>query len=542
MSRIPKFFRKKEQSTEETPTNDDVAPPEQELSGSNLKRSKSLRTPRPIVRSTFIPSTATLDPSDPESQVSHLQQPATLSRGVATSNPGSRASSPYVAQTDDARITTVVSPMAETTGGRQRSTSISARQVAHTRSRSVVMRAEKGGLSNQVVLGRSKTPTSMTRISNQQKLKRTNSVENALAADSPMATHPTKTPVKSPVTRTESSGSANGRVTSPLSRNDDPKGSKVSRVLVMGEGTADLNKLASEFSKSLSGEQEEVDGTSMSKSGSLTSSVGGASDSSPLSPSSSHTHLPTSHTSRSSLPAPRSIGPAKSLETSASKSRLAVPGLKGTPPNGGGGGAPTSRPGSAKAYYSVQITSHVDDQERPRSVTATIVPAPMGERRASDDSSPSSGRNTPLERRASAELDGSVKSSTSIDETLKASCETPRTPYRVPKVRTAFTVGGNEQMGLNDLEGSVLLEAEDYRRIAQEVKALKTTLLRFKRELQNEVCYGGGWGCLCVCMCACACVVCVHFLSVCVCNLVCVCVCVCGVCVWCVCVCVCACV
>ena len=33
-------------------------------------------------------------------------------------------------------------------------------------------------------------------------------------------------------------------------------------------------------------------------------------------------------------------------------------------------------------------------------------------------------------------------------------------------------------MGLNDLEGSVLLEAEDYRRIAQEVKALKTTVLK----------------------------------------------------------------
>ena len=41
--------------------------------------------------------------------------------------------------------------------------------------------------------------------------------------------------------------------------------------------------------------------------------------------------------------------------------------------------------------------------------------------------------------------------------------------------------------GINELEGSVLLEADDYRRISNEVKSLKTLLLKLKRELQVDV-------------------------------------------------------
>ena len=41
--------------------------------------------------------------------------------------------------------------------------------------------------------------------------------------------------------------------------------------------------------------------------------------------------------------------------------------------------------------------------------------------------------------------------------------------------------------GINELEGCVLLEADDYRRIANEVKFLKTALLKLKRELQGDV-------------------------------------------------------
>ena len=44
---------------------------------------------------------------------------------------------------------------------------------------------------------------------------------------------------------------------------------------------------------------------------------------------------------------------------------------------------------------------------------------------------------------------------------------------------------------MNELEGSVLLEADDYRRLLNEVKALKTALLRLKREIQEDVSLGG---------------------------------------------------
>ncbi len=47
----------------------------------------------------------------------------------------------------------------------------------------------------------------------------------------------------------------------------------------------------------------------------------------------------------------------------------------------------------------------------------------------------------------------------------------------------------NNLAGMNELEGSVLLEADDYRRLVNEVKALKTALLKLKRELQEGV----GW-------------------------------------------------
>ncbi len=52
--------------------------------------------------------------------------------------------------------------------------------------------------------------------------------------------------------------------------------------------------------------------------------------------------------------------------------------------------------------------------------------------------------------------------------------------------------------GINELEGSVLLEADDYLRVCHDVKALKTSLLRLKREIQTDVsgcvlCGVGGW-------------------------------------------------
>ena len=520
MSRIPKFgfgFKKaKGQSIDEAPPVDATPPPpEQETT---MKRSKSLRVPRSVARSTYF--TPTNDQSDPEPQPTSHLQPAVVSRSGAASNPGSRAASPYVAQPPDEdpqRNTVVVSPTEILPpSSRQRTTSLSAKQGAHTRSRSVVLKATRGtggvggGQPPPIVLGRSKTPTATTRLGSAplRKLTRTNSVENTLSAEQSTSPTPTKTVVKSPMTRTDSSGTTNGHVTTPLSRNgSETKLGKVSRVLAMGEGAADLNKLASEFSESLSSSgQEDVDGAYMSRAGPLANSSirhspspsGGLSDSSPTSPSSQ------TATSRSLLPPPRSSagGPPRGLEASSSRSRLVVPSIKvGTTTTAQGS---TSRPGSAKAFYSVQVSAHPDAAGPPTADPLPPPPLPTSSsgvaRSTSDGSTPSSGRNTPADLRGSLELEGSTKSSVSVEETSKGATTTvaevtppPRTPYRVPKVRTAFAGegGGADHTGLNDLEGSVLLEAEDYRRIAQEVKALKTTLLRFKRELQNEVCVEG---------------------------------------------------
>jgi len=57
-----------------------------------------------------------------------------------------------------------------------------------------------------------------------------------------------------------------------------------------------------------------------------------------------------------------------------------------------------------------------------------------------------------------------------------------------PRVARTKAAPSSELAGMNELEGSVLLEADDYRKLFNEVKALKTALLRLKRELQDDVC------------------------------------------------------
>ena len=68
--------------------------------------------------------------------------------------------------------------------------------------------------------------------------------------------------------------------------------------------------------------------------------------------------------------------------------------------------------------------------------------------------------------------------------TVKVAGLPPRTPYRVAKTRGVPWTG---PAGIHELEGAVLLEADDYRRISNEVKSLKTALLKLKRELQADV-------------------------------------------------------
>ena len=56
--------------------------------------------------------------------------------------------------------------------------------------------------------------------------------------------------------------------------------------------------------------------------------------------------------------------------------------------------------------------------------------------------------------------------------------------YRTSRTKASPT---STPTGINELEGSVLLEADDYRRISNDVKSLKTALLKLKRELQADV-------------------------------------------------------
>ena len=143
------------------------------------------------------------------------------------------------------------------------------------------------------------------------------------------------------------------------------------------------------------------------------------------------------------------------------------------------------------------------------------------------DSTPSSGRSSPVQSKG--EEKPSRKSSIG-DSNLVVGRVTglpPRTPYRVARTR-AVTLTGSDVAGINELAGSVLLEADDYRRISNEVKALKTMLFKLKREIQGEVCMCVY--CVYVCMCVCVCVC-----ERCVCVYVCVrgvCVCVYGMCVY----------
>jgi hypothetical protein len=46
-------------------------------------------------------------------------------------------------------------------------------------------------------------------------------------------------------------------------------------------------------------------------------------------------------------------------------------------------------------------------------------------------------------------------------------------------------------VGINELEGAVLMDADEYLKISHEVKALKTAMLKLKRELQTDLQAGG---------------------------------------------------
>ena len=72
--------------------------------------------------------------------------------------------------------------------------------------------------------------------------------------------------------------------------------------------------------------------------------------------------------------------------------------------------------------------------------------------------------------------------------TNNSTCNCIYLSHRASRTKASPT---STPVGINELEGSVLLEADDYRRISNDVKSLKTALLKLKRELQADVsnCY-----------------------------------------------------
>lgn len=169
------------------------------------------------------------------------------------------------------------------------------------------------------------------------------------------------------------------------------------------------------------------------------------------------------------------------------------------------------RPSSATALYQQNESQSVS---RPRS--AAEVHKIQLSRQTSHNSSPSSsGRSTPLshlyhkgiveedegleigneKRKGSKELETNPRRPTGI-QTRTVTFRPGRSPFiRTPKtlkteIPSKLTENDEESaVGLNELEGAVLLDAEDYRRMLQEVKTLKSILLRLKRELTAD---GGG--------------------------------------------------
>ena len=112
-------------------------------------------------------------------------------------------------------------------------------------------------------------------------------------------------------------------------------------------------------------------------------------------------------------------------------------------------------------------------------------------------STPTGDRTTPVNRRGSGTRsnlaaprrtsptpDASGGTAVVASSSNRVTGLPPRTPYRVARTRMAPMA---TPAGMNELEGAVLLEADDYRKISNDVKSLKTALLKLKRELQSDV-------------------------------------------------------
>lgn len=203
-------------------------------------------------------------------------------------------------------------------------------------------------------------------------------------------------------------------------------------------------------------------------------------------------HSSLGHSSARSPSPPTSSSSSTGLSSHRSATTLSSS-TEAPPPDS----TPSSSSRAAKFLSSKSRSSSIESQQqqpssRPSSATSNyqILRRGSGGRQSSSGgggSTPSgSGRNTPVQQHRNSAGGKDVTDGGTVSTSRLGALGVglpPRTPYRVARTKA---VPSSELTGMNELEGSVLLEADDYRRVLNEVKALKTALLRLKREIQED--------------------------------------------------------
>ena len=508
-SRIPKFnmsFRKTLHASDTTNNLDNrnsvKTPPSSKESSPTISRSKSLRLPRNNYKShssSALSYKEKVEEKDGQTGVYNEQQLKPRSRSGTFSNSSSRAGSPGVHHTYDSHSHTDSSSSSTCNSLKVHSTSGSSftRRTQSFSARTRPQRFSGGGRltsgnvkerNESKPAGRSKTPTGTSRIpspipdhitggpvpnqTEPQKLQLSRSTSHGHVSRNRTTQLQQPSSQSRKVQRTDHGGGAVSNWKSS-NRSDGLRGKRSSSAL--GGGTADLNKLA-EITNSFSAHEADI-------------SSGSELEVKSISKLRSRFHISTAKGVECSHDGGSTPSPTgnKSYEqpTLSSQAKLLNPRRPSIDRS--------LRPSSARANYRNGGSNERAEIHRPQSVTALLHDRdePDGQKLStmcSRSSTPSSGRSTPVHRTednstARRTSSGSrSRLSPTPDSSSRVSRLPPRTPYRVPRTKAP-----QELAGMNELAGSVLLEADDYRRISNEVKSLKTMLLKLKREIQGDV-------------------------------------------------------
>ena len=509
LSRIPKFnfsFRRapSASASQPDPTPDYTAPVPKPAAPA-VSRSKSLRLPRSTIPGRAHSSSSLHHSGHDESRPSRLKPRGEMSS--SHSNPGSRSNSPSMSRAFDSNTSCVStgSEMLDASDDLTPDEDTSSMLVRRTRSFSSNQRwrenssvgarerGKVGVVTRTFSSGRSRTPTGSSRItaSYRERSFTSSNVVRTISHEKEGTDNEAKKPRSILMRRTDSEDSVSGQKSS--------RGKRPSSIVVAGSSSG-LTRLAQEVRESFKAEVETSDTGRSESSVSAVEKVRPAASPRPLgrtkspfdrrsSPSPTDKMTRQSPHNRGDTPSPTH----KSVLSVSSRLRDKRPSLPPTSRAQLLSSARLTRPSSART----QPSPGSCETDGPRSEET------VGSRGGSRSSSPGSGHNTPVSGAGKQAFAGRVPQTTpsrrsrqsptpetaGLSTAGRVTSLPPRTPYRVARVRgSSVTIG--EGVGMNELEGSVLLEADDYRKIANDVKALKTMLLRMKREIQNEVSLG----------------------------------------------------